>query len=108
MNKVFLLSFFFITSISSHADNEVAVYRNYTQPPVITDEFKVKQGDQALYEKMEKDTDQIKLENDYFGLKTIQAEMKPSKIKERFVLERQKLGDEYSHLERYPYHTDNK
>lgn len=85
------------------ADNETIEYRNITQPPVITSEFKVKQGEQALFADMDKDTDEITLESDNFGLNTLQKEMTPEKIKERFKKEREKLTDESTHLERYPY-----
>lgn len=90
------------------AENNVIEYKNITQPPVITSEFKVKQGNQALYSDLEKDTDQITLEDDLFGLKTLQKEMTPEKIKERFIKEREKLGDESTHLERYPYPKNHK
>lgn len=103
MNKIIVSSLISLISIASYAENDISEFKNITQPPVITSEFKVKQGDQALYETMEKDTNKIKLESDNFGLKTLQAEMTPSKIKERLILERQKLADETTHLERYPY-----
>lgn len=84
------------------ADTTPIETRDYTQPPVITTEFVVKQGDQAMYADMKKDTDEIQLESDNFGLKTLQREMSFAKVKERFDSERRKLADEWNHLQRFP------
>lgn len=72
------------------------------QPKVNTDEFIVEQGNQAIYSNMKKDTDEIKLESDPLGLKTLQREMSLAKIKERFKKEREKLAEETTHLQRFP------
>lgn len=90
------------------ADTTSIETRDYTQPPVITTEFEVKQGDQALYADMEKDTNEIQLESDNFGLKTLQREMSIAKIKERFNSERRKLADEFNHLQRFPDSKEHK
>lgn len=96
-----------ITAIA-FAETTTIETREYSQPPVITSEFKVKQGDQALYADMQKDTNEIQLESDNFGLNTLQREMSIAKIKERFNSERQKLSDEFNHLQRFPDSKEHK
>jgi hypothetical protein len=92
-------SVFLLTASQSYAAIEVV---SPTHPPIITEEFEVTQGDQAKYQKMTKDTDQIKIESGAFGLKQLKQDMQLSEIKARFNNSYQKLIKDSNTSERFP------
>lgn len=108
MIKIIVATLASFMATTVFADTTPIETKDYTQPPVITSEFEVKQGDQALYADMKKDTDEIQLESDNFGLKTLQREMSVAKIKERFEREKRKMADEFNHLQRFPDSKEDK
>lgn len=102
MKKVFLISALIGTQAQSISALETI---SYNQAPVITDEFEVKQGNQNKLADLPIDTNEIKVESDFLGIKKFYNETFDSKkIKERYDNSLEKLRSPKSDVVENPKH----